>query len=504
MLSIPLSNEDDRGVNCPANLKNNKGENLKTIRRPVAKNVGRDLFGLTRERRRNGVYSLKGQCHDNQWFFALFLREQKMAVARASVADIRPESLAVRAAWQPGHLRWLLTWQCSEPTREVELELHCFTCRWRQAALLFSGYEARARWYPLLQRFKISSDSYIDIDSLLSCLVLRAFRSLLRRSRRREHGWLRLGEGIGSVVVALFAVTLTRCVTVKANALNEERVRGTDVDVRVDTGFVVAFAQNVTKTWRLKKRTCGKLWGRPGRRPRTFEGDAQGPCMSSVQLVSARRCTFEHCTSCCPCRDATMVVLTQKKKKKKKKKKTPNAAYHSTKKIFWGSVPTSEARCSLKSAVWRRIVSPPVNKRQNNHLASQLQAQLEKVASNSLATIGARSSFSGARFAHEFPRSFLVAAIIFPHTKWLKKITDYRDTPALKWRLTDRYLRWGTLAGPRPGRADADQWLSAGTAHLGFPALLSVPHLLSREIKMNRRHWARQRTPANNCNRPFA
>ena len=27
-----------------------------------------------------------------------------MAVARASVADIRPESSAVRAAWQPGHL----------------------------------------------------------------------------------------------------------------------------------------------------------------------------------------------------------------------------------------------------------------------------------------------------------------------------------------------------------------------------------------------------------------
>ena len=62
----------------------------------------------------------------------------------------------------------------------------------------------------------------------------------------------------------------------------------------------------------------------------------------------------------------------------------------------------------------------------------QLQAQLEKVASTSLATIGARSSFSGARLAHEFPRSFLVSAIIFPHTKWLKKITDYRDTPALR------------------------------------------------------------------------
>ena len=27
-----------------------------------------------------------------------------------------------------------------------------------------------------------------------------------------------------------------------------------------------------------------------------------------------------------------------------------------------------------------------------------------------------------------FPRLCLVAAIIFPHTKWLPKITDYRDT----------------------------------------------------------------------------
>ena len=35
-----------------------------------------------------------------------------------------------------------------------------------------------------------------------------------------------------------------------------------------------------------------------------------------------------------------------------------------------------------------------------------------------------------------FPRPGLVAAIIFPHTKWLPKITDYRDTAALRgaWR----------------------------------------------------------------------
>ena len=50
------------------------------------------------------------------------------------------------------------------------------------------------------------------------------------------------------MVVAPFPVTLTMCVTVKANALNEERVRGTDVDVRANTGFVVAFAQYDLKT----------------------------------------------------------------------------------------------------------------------------------------------------------------------------------------------------------------------------------------------------------------
>ena len=63
---------------------------------------------------------------------------------------------------------------------------------------------------------------------------------------------------------------------------------------------------------------------------------------------------------------------------------------------------------------------------------------------------------------------------------------------SLKWRLTDRYLRWGTLAHPRLGRVEADQCksseLPAWTAHLGFPALLGVPHLFAREIMMNRRH----------------
>ena len=97
---------------------------------------------------------------------------------------------------------------------------------------------------------------------------------------------------MGSVIVAPFPVTLTMCVTVKANALTEEQVRGTDVDVRADTGFVVAFAQYLTKTWRHKKRTCGKLWGRPGRRPRTFEGDAQGPCCTGAYTGGVHRCQW--------------------------------------------------------------------------------------------------------------------------------------------------------------------------------------------------------------------
>ena len=48
-------------------------------------------------------------------------------------------------------------------------------------------------------------------------------------------------------VLSIKLVLFSLCVTVKANALNEERVRGTDVAVHADTGFV-AFAQYVTKT----------------------------------------------------------------------------------------------------------------------------------------------------------------------------------------------------------------------------------------------------------------
>ena len=121
---------------------------------------------------------LKGQCHYIQWFFALFLREQKMAVARASVADIRPESLAVRAAWQSGHLATLAAcWHHSAVNqRQVKPELHCFTCRRRQAALLFSGYEARARWYPLLQGSRLAATAISIIRYRFFILVFGSAR----------------------------------------------------------------------------------------------------------------------------------------------------------------------------------------------------------------------------------------------------------------------------------------------------------------------------------------
>ena len=44
---------------------------------------------------------------------------------------------------------------------------------------------------------------------------------------------------------------------------------------------------------------------------------------------------------------------------------------------------------------------------------------------------------------------------------WCLRTLGQNGVYSLKWRLTDRYLRWGTLAGPRPGRADANQCKSS-------------------------------------------
>ena len=107
---------------------------------------------------------------------------------------------------------------------------------------------------------------------------------------------------------------------------------------------------------------------------RTFEGDAQGPCMSSVQLLSARRRTFEHCTSCCPSRDATLVVLTKKKKKNAKRRFT----IPRKRSLRVGANVGSEMFSQVRSLAADRV-SPPVSKRQNNHLAPSCRLSLKKL-----------------------------------------------------------------------------------------------------------------------------
>ena len=52
----------------------------------------------------------------------------------------------------------------------------------------------------------------------------------------------------------------------------------------------------------------------------------------------------------------------------------------------------------------------------------------------------AQMSFSSRKCC--FPRPSLVAAIIFPHTKWLPKITDYHDTAALNLELKKKKKRF--------------------------------------------------------------
>ena len=59
---------------------------------------------------------------------------------------------------------------------------------------------------------------------------------------------------------------------------------------------------------------------------------------------------------------------------------------------------------------------------------------------------------------------------------------------ATDWEVSEVGDTCRPAAGPGRGQSVQIEWISAGTAHLGFPALWSVPHLLSREIKMNRPH----------------
>ena len=101
----------------------------------------------------------------------------------SGTSDLKP-------AGRPGSLAtYAGDWQCIERT----------TSRARVALLHLSTTTGSTFLFKLRSpskvispswRFKISSDSSVDIDSLFFCFVLRTFRGLLRRSRCQEHGWL--------------------------------------------------------------------------------------------------------------------------------------------------------------------------------------------------------------------------------------------------------------------------------------------------------------------------
>ena len=60
---------------------------------------------------------------------------------------------------------------------------------------------------------------------------------------------------------------------------------------------------------------------------------------------------------------------------------------------------------------------------------------------------------------------------------------------ATDWQVSEVGDTCRPAAGLESHRSVQIEWISAWTAQLVFPALLSVPHLLSREIIMNRRHY---------------
>ena len=104
--------------------------------------------------------AIKGAVSRYSVIFALFCASKKWRLlAQVSRTSDLAESLAVRAAWQPGHLCWLLTWQCGEPTtsRAGVALLHLSTATSSTFVFRLRG---PSKVISPSSRFKISSDSY--------------------------------------------------------------------------------------------------------------------------------------------------------------------------------------------------------------------------------------------------------------------------------------------------------------------------------------------------------
>ena len=148
------------------------------------------------------------------------------------------------------------------------------------------------------------------MDSLFSRFVLCASLVSAISSPGALHGRRRNRQCFRS---SLFNEALTTYVTVKANALKEASSRKgcpCRQDLQAHWLCFVASAPVGDKDFKTQKT---HLWvcrypGYPARSKEMFRALAY---VGSV--LSAGRCPFENCTSCCPSRDTTMVVPTKKK-----------------------------------------------------------------------------------------------------------------------------------------------------------------------------------------------
>ena len=121
----------------------------------------------------------------------------------------------------------------------------------------------------------------------------------------------------------------------------------------------------------------------------------------------------------------------------------------------WRSYTTAVSACNQKAKEKRK---PPCAWRIVLHLkrtAAQNVAFCRTLALVGKFLIRKRREFDWLHFV------FFFSCVFFSRVgenQWARVTKNKEKTRrGLKWRLTDRYLRWGTLADPRPGRADADQ-----------------------------------------------
>ena len=185
--------------------------------------------------------------------YSVIFAQSKMAIARASVADISPDSLVGRANSLVANAH-LVQW-----TYDKSSEIKSRTASpvdVRQAAV-FSGFEAQASWYPLLHG-SILAVTAVSIWIIHSLAFRSARLRLFWQSPRCEHGWRRNRQCGRSFL----------CSDSDDVCHNEGKCAERGTSSRKECSCRPAVP--TLKTWRLKKRTCGY----PGRSKETLRAFA--------------------------------------------------------------------------------------------------------------------------------------------------------------------------------------------------------------------------------------